>query len=142
MGWPCLLLLLSSLYYSCTCQGAIPSTDPPVTTNGETVNLPAVENASNVSVFCAVTAFQGIPVDTFWRLGSLPLGTGAMSPQPILFGQPQFSNFVYENVARFTNLTILSFSRESLDVMVLECTNGAGIATNRRNAFFIPRFIG
>ena len=114
------------------------STDPSVATNGGTVDLPAVENAANVSVFCAVT-FQGTPVDTRWRLGS-----GGISQQPIDFGQPQFSNFVRENVARFTNLTILSFNRESLDMMILECTNGftAGGGINLENAFFIPKFIG
>ena len=135
MGWQCLLLLLSSLYYSCKCQGTIP-TDPPVAMNGGTVDLPAVENATNVSVFCEVM-FQGIIVDTNWRLGS-----SGVSPQPIDFGQPQFSNFVLENVARFTNLTILSFSRASLDMMVLECTNAASVNFNRENAFFIPKFIG
>ena len=110
------------------------STDPSVTTNGGTVDLPAVENAANVSAFCAV-AFQGAPVDTIWRLGS-----SGMSTQPINFNQPQFSNFALENVPRFANLTILSFSRASLDMMVLECTNGFGGALE--NAFFIPRFIG
>ena len=112
------------------------STDPSVTTNGGTVDLPAVENAANVSVFCAVT-FQGTPVDSNWRLGS-----SGMSSQPIDFGQPQFSNFALESVIRFTNLTILSFSRASLDMMILECTNGASVGTNVENAFFIPRFIG
>ena len=136
MGWPCLLLLLSSLYYSCTCQATIPSTDPPVATNGETIDLPAVENATNVSVFCKVM-FQGIIVDTRWRLG-----LGGISQQPIDFSsQPQFA---LEDVARFTNLTILSFSRASLDMMILECTNGfiAGGGINLENAFFIPKFIG
>ena len=109
-------------------------TDPPVTTNGGTVDLPAVENTANVSVFCALT-FQGTPVSTIWRLGS-----SGMSLQSIDFGQPQFSNFALENIARFTNITILSFSRASLDMMILECTNG--FAGNLENAFFIPRFIG
>ena len=111
------------------------STDSPVTTNGGTVDLPAVENAANVSVFCAVT-FQGIPVDSNWRLGS-----SGMSPQPIDFNQPQFSNFALGNVPRFTNLTILSFSRAGLTMMVLECNNAFG-GGNLENAFFIPRFIG
>ena len=135
MGWQCLLLLLSSLYYSCTCQGTIPFTDPPVATNGETVDLPAVENATNVSVFCEVM-FQGIIVNTNWRLG-----LGGISQQLIDFSQPQFA---LEDVARFTNLTILSFNRESLDMMILECTNGftAGGGINLQNAFFIPKFIG
>ena len=134
MGWQCLLLLLSSLYYSCTCQTTTPSTDPPVATNGGIVALPAVENATNVSVFCAVT-FQGTPAGTNWRLG-----TDSMSTLPILFGEQDFSNFVVENVIRVTNLTILSFSRASLHMMVLECNNGFGGALE--NAFFIPRFIG
>ena len=46
-----------------------PSTDPPVATNGGIVALPAVENATNVSVFCAVT-FQGTIAGTNWRLGT------------------------------------------------------------------------
>ena len=107
------------------------STDPSVITNGGTVDLPAVENAANVSVFCAV-AFQGIPVNTNWRLA--PSG---MIPQPINFSQPHFA---LENATRFTNLTILSFGRASLDMMVLECTNGFA-SPNLENAYFIPRFI-
>ena len=111
------------------------TTDPPVTTNGGTVDLPAVENATNVSVFCAVTAFN-TPVDTSWEFGS-----SSMTLQLIRFDEPEFSNFVLENVTRFTNLTIPSFTRASLDMMVLECNNAFG-GTNERNAFFIPRFIG
>ena len=142
MGWQCLLLLLSSLYYSCTCQVTIPPTDPPVATNGGTVDLPAVENATNVSMFCELSFNDMgniVLVDIFWRLGS---GIG-MTPQFILFGEPEYSNFVLENVSRFTNLTILSFSR-SLDMMILECSNGftAGGGVNLQNAFFVPRFIG
>ena len=139
MGWPCLLLLLSSLYYSCTCQVSIPSTDPPVATNGETIDLPAVENATNVSVFCGVSfnnMGNSVPVATIWRLGSSVVTT----LPTIQFSEPEYSNFVLENVTRFTNLTILSFSR-SLDMMVLLCTNGFGGA-NQEYAFFIPRFIG
>ena len=133
MGPPCLLFLLFALYYSCTCQVTIPSTDPPVTTNEGIVDLPAVENAANVSVFCAVT-FQGNPVNTNWRLG--PSST---SLQLIDFDEPQFA---LENAPRFTNLTIRLFSRASLDMMVLECTNGFFVGGNFESALFLPRFIG
>ena len=136
MGLSCLLFLLSALFYSCTCQVTVPSTDPPVTTNGETVDLPAVENAANISVFCAVN-FQGNSVDTFWRLGA-----SSMSLQLVEFGQPQFSNFALENAPGFTNLTIRLFSRAGLDMMVLECTNGFFVGGNLESALFLPRFIG
>ena len=110
-------------------------TDPPVLTNGGTVDLSAVENATNVSVFCAVT-FNSDASNTVWRLGP-----DSMSTEIIGFGQPAFSNFVLENPSTGrTNLIILSFSRDNLDMMVLECTNGFGGALE--NAFFIPRFIG
>ena len=134
MGWQC-LLLLSSLYYSCTCQVNIPFSDPPVATNGETVDLPAVENATNVSVFCEVM-FNGNPSNTVWKLGP-----DSFSTQIIGFSQPEFSNLILEDPSTGrTNLTILSFSRDSLDMVVLECTNGFGGALE--NVFFIPRFIG
>ena len=94
MDLPCLLFLLFALYYSCICQVTIPSTDPLVTTNGGTVDLPAVENATNVSVFCAVTFGGNTPVETIWRLR-----TGNMMPREIEFGNgsPDFSNFLIEN---------------------------------------------
>ena len=105
-------------------------TDPPVATNGGSVDLPAVENATNVSVFCEVT-FLNNSANSIWRLGSTT----------IAFGQLAFSNFVLvENIPRRTNLTLLWFSRASLDMMVLECTNGIG--SDLAQAFFIPRFIG
>ena len=105
-------------------------TDPPVASIGETVDLPAVENATNISVFCEVT-FLTNSANTVWRLGSTT----------IAFGQEAFSNFVLvENIPRRTNLTILSFSRGSLENMVLQCTNGIG--SDLQEAFFTPRFIG
>ena len=131
MGWQCLLLLLSSLYYSCTCQVTIPSTDPPVTTNGGTVDLPAVENATNVSVFCELTS-----ISTVWQLGR-----NGMPQDLIDFDDPEFSNFKLENVPTYTNLTILSFTKD-LGMTVLECTNGFIVGGNLQNAFFVPRFIG
>ena len=128
MGLPCLLFLLSSLYYSCSCQVTIPSTDPPVTTNGETVDLPAVENATNVCVFCEFSTA------TVWQLGR-----NGMPPDLIDFDDPEFSNFKLENISTYTNLTILLFTKD-LSTIVLECTNGFQLS--KINAFFIPRFIG
>lgn len=84
------------------------STDPPVATNGGTVDLPAVENATNVNVFCEVTfndSGNNVLVTTGWRLG-----LSAMTTQSIQFNEPD-TNFVLENVTRSTNLTILSFTR-------------------------------
>ena len=131
----CASLLRSVLFFQLGIYASSLVTDPPVTTNGGTVDLPAVENATNVSVFCAVS-FQGTPVDTAWRMGLI-----GMTPQPIDFSDPQTSNFVLENVARRTNLTILSFTRSNLDMMVLQCANLFSGA-NEESAFFIPRFIG
>ena len=132
MGWPCLLLLLSSLYCSCTCQGIIPPTDPPVAMNGGTVDLPAVENATNVSVFCAVM-FQGSPVTTIWRTRTIT----SMIVESISLAS---TDFVFENTSFYTNLTIVSFSRDVLEMILLQCTNGFGAALE--SAFFTPRFIG
>ena len=111
------------------------STDPPAL-NGGTVDLPAVENAANVPVFCAVT-FDNTPVSTIWYLKN-----GTMPRERIFFGQPQFANFmaVPGTPTVATNITIVSFSRANLDMIVLECTN---IFTSQlQNAFFTPRFIG
>ena len=128
----CASLLRSVLFLQLGIYANSIVTDPPVTTNGGTVDLPAVENATNVSVFCNVT-FQGTPIVTGWRLLSI-----GMTPQPIA---AQLPNFVVENVARRTNLTILSFTRSNLDMMVLQCLNGF-VGENEESAFFIPRFIG
>ena len=108
------------------------STDPPVM-NGGTVDLPAVENATNVSVFCDVM-FNDMSVGTAWLLGP-----DKMSTDLLVFNQPT-SNFAIEDTIMRKNLTILLFSRASLDMVVLECTNGFGGALE--NAFFIPKFIG
>ena len=128
----CASLLRSVLFLQLGIYANSIVTDPPVTTNGGTVDLPAVENAINVSVFCNVT-FQGTPIVTGWRLLSI-----GMTPQPI---GVQLPNFVVENVARRTNLTILSFTRSNLDMMMLQCLNGF-VGDNEESAFFIPRFIG
>ena len=129
----CASLLRSVLFLQLGIYANSIVTDPPLTTNGGTVDLPAVENATNVSVFCAVT-FQGTPVATDWLLASI-----GMTPQPISFTD---SNFVLENVTRNNNFTILSFTRSDLDMMVLQCTNGFVVGGNEESAFFIPRFIG
>ena len=69
------------------------STDPP-TENGGTAVVAALENATNVSVFCAVT-FQGTPVHTGWYLTEQG-GTR----QQILFGLPSAANyFTSENTS-------------------------------------------
>ena len=128
----CASLFRSVLFLQLGIYASSLVTDPPVTTNGGTVDLPAVENATNVSVFCDVT-FQGTPVVTAWRMGLI-----GMTPQPIDFTG---SNFVLENVTRNNNLTILSFTRSDLDMMVLQCTNGF-VVSGEESAFFIPRFIG
>ena len=84
----CASLLPSILFLQLGIYASSLFTDPPVTTSEETVDLPAVENATNVSVFCEVL-FQGTPLVTTWRIGLI-----GMTPQPIIFGDPQFSNFV------------------------------------------------
>ena len=111
------------------------STDPPAV-NGGTVDLPAVENAANVPVFCEVT-FSNTPVTTVWFLKN-----GTMPRERIQFGQPQFANFmgVPGTPTVHTNITIVSFSRANLDMIVLECSNN--FVTELQNAFFTPRFIG
>ena len=116
------------------CVSAL-STDP-IAVNGGTVDLPAVENAANVPVFCAVT-FSNTPVDTAWFLKN-----GTMPRERILFGQPQFVNFVAVpgTPTIHTNITVVLFSRANLDMIVLECTNN--FPGQLQNAFFTPRFIG
>ena len=108
------------------------TTDPPVATNGGTVDLPAVENATNVSVFCEVT-FQGSPVTTIWSTRTIT----SMMVEPIGLDS---TDFVFENTSIKTNLTIVSFNRDILEVILLQCGNGFGAALE--HAFFRPRFIG
>ena len=110
-------------------------TDPPAV-NGGTVDLPAVENAANVPVFCAVT-FDNTPVSTIWYLKN-----GTMPRERIFFGQPQFPNFVGVpgTPTVLSNITIVSFSRANLDMVLLECSNG--FPFQLQHAFFTPRFIG
>ena len=130
LQWTVLVLIAFASY----CVTAF-STDPPAV-NGGTVDLPAVENAAHVPVFCAVT-FDNTPVNTAWYLKN-----GTMPRERILFGQPQFPNFVGVpgTPTVVSNITIASFSRANLDMILLECSNGFPLQL--QNAFFTPRFIG
>ena len=107
------------------------STDPP-TENGGTAVVAALENATNVSVYCEVT-FEGTTVNTGWYLTEKG-GTR----QQILFAQPSAANFFTSGFQ--SNLTILSFGR-NLDMGVLDCNNNFQGA-NRQSAFFLLRIIG
>ena len=108
------------------------STDPP-TENGGTAVVAALENATNVSVFCAFL-FPGTttPLTTAWYLTE----QGGTRHQ-ILFGLPSAAN--YFTTGFQTNLTILSFGR-NLDMGVLECNNN--LDSNNEIAYFMLRIIG
>ena len=108
------------------------STDPP-TENGGTTVVAALENATNVSVFCAVTEFGNATL-TAWYLTE-----EGGTRQRIQFGQQCAANFL-ETGAGNANLTILLFGR-NLDMARLECNNGLN-PPNREVAFFSLRIIG
>ena len=108
------------------------STDPP-TENGGTAVVAAQENATSVSVFCAVTDF-GTPGLTLWYLRE-ENGTR----QRIMFGQQSAANFLAAGVGN-ANLTILLF-RRNLDMGLLECNNNLS-PPNSQVAFFSLRIIG
>ena len=108
------------------------STDPP-TENGGTAVVAALENATNVSVYCAVMDF-GSPGVSFWYLTE-----AGGTRQRILFGQQSAANFLATGVVH-ENFTILSF-RQNLDRALLECNNGL-IPPHDEVAFFSLRIIG
>ena len=106
------------------------STDPP-TVNGGTAVVAALENATNVSVFCAVT-IGGMPSLTLW---SITVEGGTIQR---IFGIPGVPNFFSTGSGR-ENLTIISFNR-NFDMALLECDNNFDNA--RERAFFSLRIIG
>ena len=63
------------------------STDPPITENGATAVVAALENATNVSISCTVRDF-GNPGVSFWYLTE-----EGGTTQPIVFGQQSPANF-------------------------------------------------
>lgn len=110
------------------------STDPP-TENGRTSVVAALENATNVSIFCAVTFGGGnsAPRLTVWFFTEI----GGVTREAI-FGIPGVPNF-FSTGPRRENLTIESFGR-NFDMGLLECTNNID-APNDETAFFLLRII-
>ena len=109
------------------------STDPP-TENGGTAVVAALENATNVSVFCAVTFGGGstAPRVKLWYITTI----GGLTRELILTSVP---NFVFAGTHR-ENLTILSFGR-NLDMGRLECNNDIVEPNQNEKAFFSLRII-
>ena len=107
------------------------STDPP-TENGGTAVVAALENATDVSIFCMVTenGSPGLSVWYFTEEGG--------TRQLLNFDQPDASNFVATGSGR-QNFTIRSFGR-NLDMGLLECNNN--FIPNLERAFFSLRIIG
>ena len=107
----------------------------PVSQDGQTPVLAAVEGAMNIEVYCEVTFNKGIITFTNWiltRVGNNPIlldfninGTG-MPPNSDNFmatGVP-----VGNGISR-SNLTILTFDR-SLDMALLECAQSNDVMAN------------
>lgn len=128
----CLHLLFLCCCYS---YSAALSTDP-VSVNGETPVVSAVEDASNVTVFCAVNQTGTMmPSFTTWRItraggSSLVLGfdndgnpDNSNSLNFRVTGTPFFSG------TRQSNLTIVIFD-SSLDNALLECLEGTTFKAN------------
>ena len=108
------------------------STDPP-TENGGTVVVAALENATNVSIFCTVTEFGSLGLSVWF------FTTEGGTRQLLDFDQPNAANFFTTGIAR-QNFTIRLFAR-NLDMAVLECNNNLP-SPNREIAFFMLRIIG
>ena len=106
------------------------NTNPPAENFGSAV-VAALENASNVTVFCAVTFRDGGSARTSAWFITLKNSTR----ERILFDEPNF-----ETVYLQSNFTILSFSAE-LDMAILECTNSL-IPPNTQTVFFTLRTLG
>ena len=107
----------------------------PVSQDGQTPVLAAVEGAMNVMVFCEVTFNNGNPTFTNWiltRVGGNPIlldfdinGTGI---------PPNSENFIATGVPvgsgiSRSNLTILTFDR-SLNMALLECAQSNTVMAN------------
>ena len=106
----------------------------PVSQDGQTPVIAAVEGAMNIRVYCEVT-FNGNPTFTNWiltRVGENPIlidfdinGTGI---------PPYGQNFMATGVPvgngiSQANLTILTFDR-SLDMALLECARSSTVMAN------------
>ena len=124
--WCVILVLLVAVGYV---AGQI-NTNPPAENFGSAV-VAALENASNVTVFCAVTFRDGGSARTSAWFITLKNSTR----ERILFDEPNF-----ETVYLQSNFTILSFSAE-LDMAILECTNSL-IPPNTQTVFFTLRTLG
>ena len=124
-----LSVVLSQVYLSNLCNGL---STYPVSQDGQTPVIAAVEGAMNVMVFCEVT-FENNTVFTTWQLtkvGELrfPLafdinGTGTNSENFIATGVP-----IGNEISR-SNLTILTFD-SSLDMALLQCGLGNTVLAN------------
>ena len=107
----------------------------PVSQDGQTPVIAAVEGAMNIMVFCEVTFNKGITTFTNWiltRVGDNPIlidfdinGTG-IPP----YGQNFMANGVpVGNGISQANLTILTFD-SSLDMALLECAQSSAVMAN------------
>ena len=104
-------------------------TNPPVE-NGGTVIVAAPENASNVTIYCAVTGPNSMTIATVWihiDSNANPSRQGISSNDPVFNTGP----------LPFANLTIKSFA-QSLDGTTLECSN---MVSPPQIAFFTLRII-
>ena len=125
-----LLCLILALQFGGYITGL--STDPP-TENGGTAVVAALENATNVSIFCTVTEFGSLGLSVWY------LTEKGGTRQRIIFGQQSASNFFTIGIGR-QNFTILLF-RRNLDMARLECNNNLD-PPNEQVAFFSLRIIG
>ena len=128
-------LLTIFLFFCLSSYSTSLSTDP-VSIDGETPVVSAVEGTKDVTVFCAVELSNGNPSFTNWEItrvgsqGSKLLtfnasgdADGPSSENFRVTGEPLFSG------TRQSNLTILTFDR-SLDNALLECLEGTTVMAN------------
>ena len=124
----CIIFVLFIIYLlrNCYCQRTV--TTYPMSINGETPIVPAVENTNDITVVCVIL-FNGNPFITGWQItksgGSETLlafslnGTG---------NNPDSSNFFVTGEPSIpattqSNFTILTFD-SSLDMATLDCLDG------------------
>ena len=125
---PALILFFFSFAVHMHVTGLV--TNPPVE-NGGTVIVTAPENASNVTIHCAVTGPNSMTIATVW----IHIDSNANSTRQ---GISSSNDPVFNpGPLPFANLTIKSFA-QSLDGTTLECSN---MVSPPQIAFFALRII-
>ena len=101
----------------------------PVSQDGQTPVVAAVEGSTNIMVFCEVTSSNGDPQFTNWFLTRVEGGRVLLPFNINGTGTSADSQNFRVTVTRHSNLTILIFN-SLLDMSLLECAEGNTVMAN------------